>query len=51
MFDPTLPPPAMMTYISRVTGWTTPVSQARTASVRVEIAVCVGQTVRRPRFA
>ena len=50
MFAPTLPPPATIAYI-RLPSATRVGSQERTTSVSVAIAVCVGQTVRRPRSA
>ena len=49
-FAPTLPPPATTTYIRRARLAARRRTRARRSSI-VEIAVCVGQTVRRPRSA
>ena len=49
MFAPTLPPPATIAYIRPTASPTGAALHERTTSVSVAIAVCVGQTVRRPR--
>ena len=49
-FAPTLPPPATIAYVHQLlTVRARPRRRTRTASVSTEIAVCVGQTVCRPR--